>query len=117
LPDLVKAFGTNEQAGAVHFIDYGLKEGRTTNFDGLSYIAEYTDLMNAIGANNDAGATHYIGYGFKEHRTTTFTFDNQVGAAAVGAYEAAHPDLQGKFATNDAFFTAYIDAYKTTGTF
>ena len=73
--------------------------------------------MNALSANNDAGAAHYIDYGFNEDRVTAFTFDNQVGAAAVAAYETAHPDLQGKFATNDAFFTAYINAYKTTGTF
>ena len=64
--------GANEQAGAEHFIDNGFKEGRTTTFDGLDYIANYTDLMKAFGANNDAGATHYIDYGFSEHRSTSF---------------------------------------------
>ena len=100
--------GANEQAGAEHFIDNGYKEGRTTTFDGLDYIANYTDLMKAFGANNDAGATHYIDNGFSEHRSTSFN---------VGAYESAHPDLIGKFSSNDAFLTAYINTYKATGTF
>ena len=100
--------GANEQAGAEHFIDNGYKEGRTTTFDGLAYIANNTDLMKAFGANNDAGATHYIDYGFSEGRSTSFN---------VGAYESAHPDLIGKFSSNDAFLTAYINTYKATGTF
>jgi hypothetical protein len=106
--DLIKALGPNEQAGATHFIDDGYKEGRTTTFDGLAYIANYTDLMRAFGANNDAGAMHYIDNGFSEHRSTSFNVD---------AYESAHPDLIGKYASNDAFLTAYINTYKTTGTF
>ena len=64
--------------------------------------------MKAFGANNDAGATHYIDYGLSEHRSTSFN---------VGAYESAHPDLIGKYASNDAFLTAYINTYKATGTF
>ena len=55
-------------AGAGHFIENGYNEGRTTTFDGLDYIANYTDLMKAFGANNDAGATHYINNGFSERR-------------------------------------------------
>jgi len=100
--------GANEQAGAEHFIDYGYKEGRTTTFDGLDYIANYADLMNAFGANNDAGATHYVDFGLSEGRSTSFN---------VGVYESAHPDLIGKFSSNDAFLTAYINTYKATGTF
>jgi hypothetical protein len=107
--DLIGAFGANEQAGAAHFITNGFSEGRsTTAFDGLSYIAQYTDLMNAFGANNDAGASHYITNGFSEGRSTSFD---------VAGYEAAHPDLQGRFATNDQFLSAYINTYVTTGHF
>ena len=62
-----------------------------------------------FGANNDAGATHFIDTGFFEGRTAN-SFN-------VGAYESAHPDLLGKFNSNDAFYTAYINTYKTTGTF
>jgi hypothetical protein len=107
--DLIRAFGANEQAGAAHFITQGSKEGRSAGtFDGLSYIAQYTDLMNAFGANNDAGASHYITNGFSEGRSTSFD---------VAGYEAAHPDLQGRFATNDQFLTAYINTFTTTGHF
>jgi hypothetical protein len=116
-PDLIVAFGANEQAGAAHFIDFGSTEGRTTTFDGLSYIADYTDLMNAFGANNNAGATHYIDSGHNEGRSSVFTFDNQLGAAAVAAYETAFPSTKSFGANDDAFFTAYIDTYKSTGKF
>ena len=64
--------------------------------------------MKAFGANNDAGATHYIDSGLSEHRSTTFN---------VGAYESAHPDLIGKFSSDDAFLTAYINTYQASGTF
>ncbi len=107
--DLIKAFGANEQDGAEHFIQYGYSEGRATTFDGLDYIAGYTDLMKAFGANNDAGATHYIDYGFSEGRSTDL-FN-------VAAYEFAHTDLIGKYVNNDAFLTAYINTYVTTGKF
>ncbi len=106
--DLRHAFGANEQAGAAHFIDFGNREGRTTTFDGLAYIAQYTDLMTDFGANNDAGASHYINYGANEGRGTSFN---------VAAYEQAHPDLQGRYSSNDAFLTAYINTYTTTGNF
>jgi hypothetical protein len=107
--DLIKAFGANEQAGAAHFIANGSAEGRTTTFDGLDYIAGYTDLMTAFGANNDAGASHFITNGLTEGR--------QAHAFDVGAYETAHPDLIGKYASNDVFLTAYINTYATTGKF
>ncbi len=74
----------------------------------LSYRLHYTDLMNAFGANNDAGATHYIDFGHSEGRSTSFN---------VAGYESAHPDLIGKFSSNDAFLTAYITDYRATGTF
>jgi hypothetical protein len=64
--------------------------------------------MKAFGANNDAGAAHYIDFGLSEGGGTTFN---------VAAYETAHPDLIGKFSSNDAFLTAYINTYKATGTF
>ncbi|WP_426614773.1 hypothetical protein [Bradyrhizobium sp. McL0616] len=107
--DLIQAYGANEQAGAAHFINFGSAEGRTTTFDGLAYTAQYTDLMNAYGANNEAGAVHYITYGEREGRSDA--------GFNVAAYQQAHPDLIGKFATNDAFLTAYINTYHNTGEF
>ena len=48
------------------------REGRTTTFDGLDYIASYSDLIGALGADERAGAAHFIDYGSREGRTTTF---------------------------------------------
>ena len=104
--DLITGLGASEQAGAVHYITNGLNEGRSTTFDGLAYIASNTDLMNAFGASNDAGAIHYIQHGNGEGRTTTFD---------VAAYEQAHTDLIGKYSSDDAFLTDYINTYKNTG--
>jgi hypothetical protein len=106
--DLITKLGDNEQAGAVNYIKHGYAEGRGTTFNGLDYIAANTDLMTAFGANSDAGAAHYIEHGFTEGRSTSFD---------VAAYETAHPDLIGAYASNDAFLTAYIHTYKTTGQF
>ena len=35
----------------------------------------------------------------------------------VAAFEGAHPDLIGQYATNDAFLTAYIQHYNSPGHF
>jgi hypothetical protein len=117
--DLIHAFGANEQAGAAHFITYGHNEGRTTTFDGLSYIADYTDLMNAFGANNDAGASHYITNGSQEGRSKQFTYHDASGtfsgAAAVTQYEKDWSTTAHFGNNDDAFFTAYIDTYKSSG--
>jgi hypothetical protein len=64
------------------------KSGPTGAIIGLGAVRAFVG-----GGNNDAGATHHIDYGFSEHRSTSFN---------AGAYESAHPDLIGKYASNDA---------------
>jgi hypothetical protein len=77
-PDLVQAFGNAgsitavEDAGAQHYIQSGLHEGRQTTFNGLDYVASYGDLIAAFGANGDAGAFHFIESGHNEGRTPSF---------------------------------------------
>jgi hypothetical protein len=71
--------------------------------------ASYTDLIKAFGANEQAGASHFITNGFDEGRSAA-PFN-------VVAYESAHPDLSGKYASDDAFLTAYINTYATSGKF
>jgi serralysin len=98
--DLIAAFGTNGQAGFDHYIDYGFSEGRHVTFDGLTYIASYTDLIQAFGANADAGAQHYIQYGYHEGRHATFDALD---------YIASYPDLIQAFGANiDAGAQHYI---------
>ena len=76
--DLINAYASAgslkavQDAGASHYITHGSAEGRTTTFNGLDYIASYSDLIKAFGADNDAGAYHYIEDGRNEGRTTTF---------------------------------------------
>ena len=65
-PDLVAAYGANEQAGANHYVTYGYAEGRTVSFNGLQYIAAYADLMASLGTDEAAGAQHYIQTGRNE---------------------------------------------------
>ena len=44
----------------------------TVAFDGLSYIAGYSDLRAIFGTNAEAGAQHFASYGFAEGRSLTF---------------------------------------------
>ncbi len=65
-------------------------------------------MLSAFGANSDVGAAHYIDDGYYKGRNKRFN---------VAAYEQAHPDLNGKFGSDDAFLAAYINNYTQTGTF
>ena len=86
---------------AYHYIQHGVSEGRTTSFDGLDYIASYSDLIKAFGANEQAGASHFITNGYAEGRTTSFDGLD---------YIAGYTDLMTAFgANNDAGATHYID--------
>src|SRR5207344_1595015 len=88
--DLTAAFGANAAAGFDHFVNAGYAESRTLTFDGLDYIASYSDLIDAFGENADAGADHYIQAGRTEGRHVTF--DNL-------EYIASYPDLINTFRT------------------
>jgi hypothetical protein len=76
--DLIRAFGTDQQAMQAWYSANEPREQRVETFDGLDYIASYGDLISAFrGAGSmhavqDAGATHFIANGLNEGRTTTF---------------------------------------------
>ena len=92
-PDLLKGFGANALAGAQHYFQYGIAEGRDPNlFDPLRYIASYSDLLKGFGTNVVAAETHYIQYGFFEGRDPTL-FDPL-------RYIASYSDLLKGFGTN-----------------
>jgi hypothetical protein len=57
-------------------------------FDGLEYIASYSDLIRALGPEAHAGAVHYRNYGSGEGR--------EIGFDAL-EYIASHPDLIAAF--------------------
>ena len=49
-PDVAAAFGNNKTALFNHFVNYGLKEGRScsADFNPQAYRAKYTDLQQAF---------------------------------------------------------------------
>jgi serralysin len=61
-----------------------------TPFDGLGYIASYSDLRAAFGANAQQGFDHYVFYGHGEGRATTF--DGVQYLASYGDLAIAYSD-------------------------
>jgi hypothetical protein len=106
--DLINAFRSAgamhavQDAGATHYIIYGLNEGRGTTFNGLDYIASYGDLIAAYGANSDAGAYHFIEYGYTEHRMMNFDGLD---------YIASYADLIQAFGANEQAGAAHFIHY------
>ncbi|HYG30453.1 MAG TPA: calcium-binding protein [Allosphingosinicella sp.] len=89
--DLIAAFGTDENAGFVHWRDFGQAEGRDPmRFDPLIYGASNPDVASAYGADTRALTTHYINHGFAEGRETT--------GFSTEEYLALNPDLAALFA-------------------
>ncbi|HWX50348.1 MAG TPA: glycosyl hydrolase [Roseomonas sp.] len=69
-PDLIKALGTDAEAGIWHYFHYGVIEQREPNhFDAVAYLARYADLTAAFGTDEAAAARHFIEYGYAEGRS------------------------------------------------
>ena len=69
-PDVAAAFGNNKTALFNHFVNYGLKEGRScsADFNPQAYRAKYTDLQQAFDNDMAAYCRHYVSYGKAEGR-------------------------------------------------
>ena len=69
-PDLMKAFGYDENRLLKHFMTYGMKEGRQAkaDFSVANYKARYKDLRKAYGNNLQSYYVHFIRYGKREGR-------------------------------------------------
>ena len=67
----MKAFGADADAGATHYIDYGLNEGRSADpLNVGAYESAHPDLIGKY-ANNDAFLTAYINtYSTTDHFMT-----------------------------------------------
>ncbi len=72
-PDVRNAYKGNEYNCFIHFLNYGMNEGRRGNatFDVASYYNANLDLRRAFGTNLRALYNHYINNGYREGRTTT----------------------------------------------
>jgi VCBS repeat-containing protein len=69
------------------------------DFDGLQYIASYSDLIQAFGADPTAGAQHYLAFGEAEGR--------KADAFNTPGYLARYPDLQAAFGDDGDAATAH----------
>ena len=71
-PDVIAAMGSDEEVVLMHFVKYGMEEGRRGNadFNVKSYKARYEDLQEAYGDDWKAYYLHYIKYGLEEGRTS-----------------------------------------------
>ena len=67
-PDLIAGFQTNADAGISHFLNTGVKEGRTVSFEPAAYLAKYPDLQVVYGKDLYATTLHYIQQGFAQGR-------------------------------------------------
>ena len=65
----------------------------TAAFDGLTYIAGYSDLRAAFGTDAAAGERHFLEYGFAEGRALAFNALD---------YIASYSDLRAAFGTDAA---------------
>lgn len=72
-PDIAAAFGMNESALYSHFVNYGIKEGRSgsAEFDVEAYRTRYPDLEEAFGDNLTSYYNHYLSCGRAEGRIAT----------------------------------------------
>lgn len=113
-PDVKATYGNDDITTLLHFILYGMNEGRqaSSNFNVVSYKNEYPDLRTAFGYNTRAYYEHYMNYGVKEGRhgtgcnilvggvTKLWVFDfSQVYDYAY--YSSHYPDLVAAFGNND----------------
>lgn len=81
-PDLINAFGIDENAAAAHYQKIGATERRVVIFSASQYLANYADLRAAFGSDLEAAKRHYILYGYKEGRTW-FPLNGSTATTAV----------------------------------
>ena len=78
----------------------GDNNGVPPGFDGLQYIASYTDLIAAFGANRAAGEQHYLSNGQAEGRQADLFGETQ--------YLQNYGDLQAAFGTDVNVATSHF---------
>jgi len=122
--DLKEAFGNDYSAAFMHFINYGMSEGRQgiSTFAVNSYRNQYADLRRAYGNNLKAYYQHYINYGKAEGRSGTgcttlkgaITTYNGINYALVYNYEyytSKHADIKNAYGSDDAAVLAHFVNY------
>jgi Ca2+-binding RTX toxin-like protein len=94
-PDLAEAGLTTVEQLTLHYVEYGIYEGRnilsSAQFNAEFYAAQYPDLAAAGITDASALYQHYVNYGIAENRVAS-SFD-------AAAYLAANPDVAAYLAT------------------
>ncbi len=81
--DLQGAIGNDASALYNHYIQHGLKEGRSgsAEFNCKAYVNNYADLRNAFGNDIAAYCNHYEQLGKNEGRNASVQFDSNANFA------------------------------------
>ncbi len=125
-PDVKKAFKGDTRLTLKHFVDHGMKEGRTASgdFDVYSYSRSYKDLRAAFINDPSKYYMHYITYGYNEGRKpvgekyTQGTVTSMQGRDYSDVYDYEYyinryPDIKkyvsNKFAPDAAALEHFID--------
>ncbi|MHA6770116.1 calcium-binding protein [Sphingobium ummariense] len=95
--------GTEQVAFADGTVATGDLAASLPGFDGLRYVAGYSDLVTGIGSDAAAAAAHYAAYGFAEGRDAK-AFDPL-------DYIAAYGDLRAAFGIDGAAATRHYLAF------
>ena len=75
--DLKEAFGYNKSQLKLHWLNFGIKEGRTASpvYDPAYYVKKYSDLKSAYKTDYEALYNHFINFGINEGRVASKYFD------------------------------------------
>jgi len=112
--DIANAYPNNDVSALLHFINFGMKEGRQaiSSFNVNAYRAQNTDLRNTYGSDLKSYYLHYINYGKSEGRSATGTTSitnaatiyNGVNYSPVynyADYIVTNPDVAAAFPNDD----------------
>ena len=120
-PDIKKAYGNDPVGALLHFVRFGMTEGRQgrASFNVQNYKKNYSDLQKAYGNNTRAYYIHFLTHGVYEGRSsnggyngggvpadddnTKTTILNGVNYSAVYDYDwytTHNPDVKKAFGTD-----------------
>lgn len=74
--DMQSGFENNDAGALLHFVNYGMSEGRNAlpDFSAESYRNRYADLRRSYGNNLEKYYIHFINYGKNEGRIATGSY-------------------------------------------
>ncbi len=100
--DLQSAIGYNQAALYKHYLQYGLKEGRSgsAEFNCKAYRNNYKDLQVAFGKDYKAYCLHYEQYGKKEGRNAVDQLATVTEPVETTGTTGAAGNVLGTYSTN-----------------